>query len=107
MIANTCNYYYCFLNCCSVDSSGSSATKLGFSSFNSFNCGLRCSGLDARSDFFKPVKAMESSRTSHIEANNIHGDDVSGNKYYSCHLVYVYAYLFAFCDFSVRIKCCM
>lgn len=75
MFANTCNYY-CFLNCCSIDSSGSSAAKLGFSSFNSFNCGLRCS---ARSDSFKPVKAMESSTTSQIEANITHPDDVSGN----------------------------
>lgn len=74
MIANTCNYH-CFLNCCSVDSSGSSAARLGFSSFNSFNCGLRCSGVNARLDFLKPFKAMESSRTSQMEANKIHGDD--------------------------------
>ncbi|KAL8125014.1 adenylyl-sulfate kinase 3-like isoform X2 [Apium graveolens] len=78
MIANTCNYYhYCFLNSCSIDASGSSlsASKLGFSSFNSFTCGLKCS---ARSDFLKVVKAMDSSRTSHIESNNI---DVSGGNY--------------------------
>ncbi|WOG93016.1 hypothetical protein DCAR_0312295 [Daucus carota subsp. sativus] len=70
------NYNCCFLNCSFIDSS---SPKLGVSSFNSFDCRLICSRGAARSGFLKPVKAMESSKTFHIEANKTHQDVSGGN----------------------------
>ena len=86
------NYNCCFLNCSFIDSS---SPKLGVSSFNSFDCRLICSRGAARSGFLKPVKAMESSKTFHIEANKTH-QDVSGTT-----LVFIWINLFVifmFCE---------